>query len=308
MASIAIVGGGIAGLTAGFYLSEKDITIFSDKLGGEYLKGGFKYLHHTHYVEVLVNGLGITYDIEKVDGAILHNRKTFHHPDIFWTNTRLAHDLQMKHWSKTRGDKKFDNRCMDDPTNQNYPRGKIECHTGKVISELIDINESKNRIKLGAIDREDLMNIVEEYDKVIYTIPIDFLIGKKLKYEILHSYKFKYDGYYPFEYLYTPDFDVPFHRLGFDHAYHTVDVEVDGRNFMSELNNTFPFWAKDELGITVTELLDQTQLKGHIAEDCNFEKSIPENVFLLGRYAEFNKRVLFHNVVDRIVENKGLFK
>ena len=133
---VAVIGGGISGLVAVYYvikiLNEK-VDIYTSDLGGEYLKGGLKYIHHTSYTQMLMHDLGIKYRIKKVNGAVCYKDEIYLHPEVFWHGKDIGKEMQMLHWKKTRGYSGIDDSCMNDPWKYNSTKRTETSHSQFVV-------------------------------------------------------------------------------------------------------------------------------------------------------------------------------
>jgi len=85
--NIAVIGGGISGMASILLLKERykksEINLFTDKVGGEYLNGGLKYIHMTDYVLKFLNDFfpNNSFRVSPVSGALFYNGKIYKHPE-----------------------------------------------------------------------------------------------------------------------------------------------------------------------------------------------------------------------------------
>lgn len=336
---IAIIGGGITGLASAFLLSKSghNVVIYSDKLGGDYLKGGLKYIHYTEHVKNLLDMLGIDYGIRKINGAVLTNNadvKGFPEYLYYSNNNLYTSFLQHSYWVKTRGEKDFDSRCMNEPWNYRVELattfGDYDINPEIVVESLVDYTQNLT-FRKGYVRASDILSLIDdkEFDKIIYTIPLGIL---------LQSFYTKYDIYFDvfydnqklyidrfectedynlnkvwWDYLYLPGDElfcyhrISKHKLGFD-------AEYNGKNKLNDLmamdlmRVTFRNFMENEYGINKEAITfnkkNNISLKGHIKKDFDVKKINKmldnNNILLLGRFAEWDKRITFDKVLEKL--------
>lgn len=322
--NIAILGGGISALTAAFMIKNKfddevNIDIISKDFGGDFIKGGFKYMYHTPAVEEIYKQLAIPYELKLMNGALYYNGEIFQYPFCFFNGQVNYNEVQHKYWIKTRNDiGSFDKRCMNDPwslrneikimpTNKDSYVGFL----GKLISEL----KGKMNPIVTNINSQNLIPMLDDgnYEFIIYTIPIKiYLDSVNIRYDensftnkTLKIIKADVEiNKIWWDYLYVIGNDYPFHRISKDVTNGFVDVEINSNNIIDKLNlyeiiENF----MDSIDIDV-ECIDNSMidLKGQITID-NKSFTDVDKIILLGRFAEWNKRITYDKVVDKIKDN-----
>lgn len=310
--------------------SDRNITIYSKDLGGEYLSGGLKFLHATPVMrEFVMEIMNMPAHVEKVNGAIAWERELHQHPEFFWNVPDLGRSIQRHYWKKTRGlmprqpwilsKSTFENVCMNDPWRY---RNEVKLVPQGGIGSLIRNMESRilqNRIHFEYQDIDSLFvqDVTRDSDFVVFTIPLKILgeaygFKPKFEYKPLNITRFYITGGdWPLwmDYIYVPSDKYVFHRISFfrdDSHRLAMDVEVNGdtkdsfepfdhevlcQDVAKFINQFFPFmeyvFSEDHL----------IPVKGHLQNDpAKFE--IPKNVFLLGRYAQWDSRVTFDKVLE----------
>lgn len=327
---IAILGGGIAGMSAAILLVDKvegcDITIYSKDLGGEYLSGGLKYLHATPaMLDFVMNRMRMGVHLEKVNGAVYWDGEIWQHPEWFWylaseaATEHHADEIQRQYALKTRGaDAIFKHTCMNDPWTY---RNEVKLvPNGGGIPSLIKNMEAhirhhdRIRTKIVDVDEELLERLISEYNYVIYTIPIQFL-GKLLCFQAEFEYRplniiryFVIDGDWPIwmDYIYVPSDEFRFHRMSFFKIglQKVIDVETNGQFEGDELDEIIDCDIPSFIRRAFPSLNFAHQhnhrlsVKGQLKSDSKTFQ-IPEHIFLLGRYAQWDSRVTFDKVLGR---------
>lgn len=316
-----IIGGGIAGITAFTMLNRvagvptENIEIYTDRLGGEYLSGGLKYLKMTSKSKKFVEMIyGTDYMIKKVVGAVLVDRRVFEYPSSLYFDDDLG-NIQKKYWDKTRGkDSEFDERCMNNPWSKNsVTELKIIPNDPKGLEDLIGnlirmIPESS--IKYTTVDEHLLRELAGAGNKIIYTIPI-FLLSKYLNTTLtvkntnkeLYLERFRIDNSHAdkiwWDYLYVPDKKYPFHRVSLTNT--IMDFEMNNADYSIREIERFMI---DYVGDFFHKLNSSSfKIKGQIVQDVNmdnFANLLPKNILLLGRFAQFDKRVTWDKVIERM--------
>ncbi len=333
MKKIAVIGFGVTGISAVKYLLSlgikiNQIDVFSKDVGGEYNKGGLKYILHTFNTEKFFDDvIKMDYVIERVNGAVFVGGFVHPFPEFFWYEREIGDEIQKRYWLKTRKSLDgFDTGCMNEPWN--YKNQLKIVPDGDFIQSMVnDIwNANQYIVKKQPIDSEVLAEMINKYDLIIYTIPIHPLFnllgidsGKQEHYESakLTIQRFQINKHKPFwfEYLYVPSFDYSFHRMDFKPSF--IDVEInDSSDDYSQLHqqvskivNTLSHGKVNVLHNTNPSMT--INIKGQIKYDLTdyqILEKIPNNVVLLGRYAEWNKRVTWDKVVSRLFSYKKLFE
>lgn len=324
--NIAVVGGGISGM-ASAYLINKNISgskvtlITNDKnLGGEYDSGGLKYVHFNWASKRFFDQIGIQYSISKVIGAVLYNEIEEPFFEFFYYNKGIGQELQSDYWEKTRGDvtREIDRRCMNDVWSYRNDL-KIEPIGG--IGTAIDI--LKNLLKIECYDiitnynvcPDDINIMLNKYDYIIYTIPVYILLNAfhikynkhKMSYKQLNISSSMVSNYdlrrIWWDYLYVPSAGYKFHRISKGDG--CLYIETNS-NSNGKIENEYSTFMKKHYGIGANiDSKFSVNIKGQISVDNDFTNEInamTDKIVLLGRYAEWNKRITFDKVLERIYD------
>jgi hypothetical protein len=327
MKKIGIIGGGITGMAAALYLSKKginpnNISIYTDNLGGDFAKGGLKYFHYTPYtLNFIKEVLGDKeYEIQKVNGGVLYKGKIESFPD-FLKYHDFGYEIQRMHWQKTRGEESFcvDEKCMNNPWLYNnhlkiVPAGGEGMMMLRMMEKVL---LSCDVAQLKVYSDTEIKNIIDTHDLIIFTTPLSILSRiynfslpeVKLDNKSLKILRYSISGNSNklwWDYVYVPEDIFTFHRVSKTNNPNcfNLDLEVNSDNFnhntidqqfnvfMNSFNNFNPTVYKKEI----------LHIKGHITTDIVDENllNIPKNILLLGRFAQWNKRVTFDKILERL--------
>ena len=321
---VAVIGGGITGISACLYLSQiknmdrMDVHLYSDDVGGNFAKGGLKYLKKTIFTERFLEKIvPLNYKVSSVVGALHYKNHIELFPYFMELDNEIGKRIQKEYWYKTGRDvNKFDDRCMNDVWNYRTEL-KIDFEDGilgfiyKLTNEIL--SEEHCTCYLSYLTGDKLNEIISEYDLVIYTLPLSFLLktlGKHIDIKMdnsdLHIYKFKAEkrirDHVWFDYIYFPHITYPFHRIS--KTLSGFDVEVNGSKggVISGVDDFF----YNNFGHHINQKVELIRMPGQITTDVPDLEIIPDNVVLLGRFAEWNKRITWDNVVESLFENEKI--
>lgn len=344
---IAILGNGVSGLSAAVVLSNnpyiKKIDIISDSInspGGEYIKGGLKYIYDTPDTENFLEQLNLYYEKKKINGALLYEDNIHFYPECMYKFSKSKSlGIQQKYWDKTRGasaaNNNIDYRCMNSPWNNDNNNDislNIIGGTYVFIKTIVDfLNECPivNYIQTN-VDENSVKNILKEYDHIIYTIPFSIfsesILNKKLdlKFKKLFIARFIVDrwvsGNIWWDYLYNISEEYSFHRIScmpIGATDHLLDLEFnnDQSNYENMLIDFIKRYIyKNFSSVNYTpDFVGDISIKGQISNDLyrsnirisEIEDEYP-NISFIGRYAEFDKKITFNKVIKKIymINNK----
>lgn len=237
---------------------------------------------------------------------------------------------------------KFESTCMNEPwVYRNelklIPEGGISGLVEKMMylvrnNNILDLDKKSSlekwafdkrtdgsiSIQIGEISEALLEKIIGDYEHIIYTIPIS-LLGDLYKFKVKFNFRslniIRYcveSGAWPLwmDYIYIPEKIYRFHRVSFfklNSQGLVMDLEVNGTLDESVLgdicDDDVPAFM--DFNFPRTKIIHsqnyQMVVKGHIENsESNFE--IPDNVFLLGRYAQWNSRITFDKVLDTLAQ------
>ncbi len=319
--NIAILGGGVAGMSAAIRLAEEtagEIDLYSNDLGGEYLSGGLKYLHATsHMMNFVMKTMKMAAHIEKVIGAVEVADRIHPHPESFWREPQWGDLVQRDYFTKTRGTKvTFNDTCMNNPFRANSLELKLVPTEGiqTLVVNMQNHIARHSRIKFHKMDINELSlaSIINDYKYVIYTLPIQLLgnqIGYNFDFEFRPLNILRYEafaGVWPLwmDYIYIPSPEYKFHRISLFqlNKSFTIDVEYNGGVDETVSDDVSKFMMQYFPTVGYEEISKyQMKVKGHlVTQKRETPPSIPANVFLLGRFAQWNSRVTFDNVLESV--------
>jgi hypothetical protein len=287
---------------------------------------------------MLKYGMGERIDTKEIRGMVcyLDNDDIYKmdkFPELFHDDSELGKALQDRYWLKTRGSGDVDRKCMNDPWNRTEPEMKIDVNLNQFMFNLISeikSNKNINHVNIN-ITKEHLDDFLSEDEPIIYTIPItlmkDFIgINFDLKNQRVWIARFAYSksSSENYDYIYFPDDPLdsfPFHRLSINHINRTIDFEINDSTYqyiyskhssefiLADLKscinalNEFGFlniYGLEERGIS------KIPIKGQIVDDVagifmDVYLKQKYNLYLVGRYAQWNKRVTYDKAVERIM-------
>lgn len=324
MGRVAILGGGVAGMSAALILSEKgydgQIDLYTDAVGGNYLKGGLKYLHFSAAVVNFVsNILKMDYRLYQVAGSILWKGQIHQYPGWMWYSQLgvsmgegEGKEAQRSYYKKTRGEGAVNTTCMNDPWNfRNHiklvPNGGMKGFVERMAIK----TENAVKIVLGKLDSEKFRDVITRYDMVIYTLPISMLarfLNSAIKFEynslnIIRYEIFSGRGQFWMDYTYVPGPEYRFHRVSIDG--NTLDFEINGELGDEEIDESSvecgKFVFRHFNGVKAKEKGFNTGIPGQLISPSQ-NLSIPKNVVLLGRFAQWDGRMTLDKVIERAGE------
>lgn len=331
MKQVSVIGGGVSGMSAAIAFAEAGykVDIYTTDFGGDYLKGGLKYLHYTndtlHWIK---NVLKMRYSIHRVNGAIFWENEIHAHPEWFWHLAGQDIDprpyiVQEMYWKKTRGNNIFQKTCMNEPWKYRTelkiePNGGIGTMVGLMIDKVQSDGLPYRNIstRYATIEAGKLKEIIRDSEYVVYTIPIDPLaelmnIKINFEYRPLNIIRYKvHSGLHRtwWDYIYVPSEHCQFHRMSFLKLFEAnyFDLELNGDSKEGHIKNMADGIFQVQAEILAPNLkfgfdkVHQMKIKGHLTGSSDLHNRIPKNVFLLGRYAQLNPRVTFDKVLERL--------
>jgi hypothetical protein len=308
---IFIIGGGISGLICANVLSKynANIAIYEPgEIGGEFLTGGLRYIHHTKNMENFLDKNDIIYGDYKISGGILLRNKVYPYPKFLKCLDKSdAIRIQNDHYRKTRkmepGD--FGSQAMNDPANSKS-RYALRCDLEQLIRVLKNkCNIIKNKLIKIVSNKAYFDNgVAKEFDYIILTIPL-WITKRIVDFEIPFSAAMNLnivlvdvvnDIYAKWDYVYTPYTPSnSIHRISSEGDGYAVEISgtLDENNLHSDLNFIF----KD--GWCIKDY--RKNLRGHLLP-IEGEINVPNNMALLGRYACWQPRMTVDVTLDKAIE------
>ena len=311
MKRIIVIGGGISGLVCANVFRKRgaDVEVFEpNEVGGEFLTGGLKYIHHTDLVENFFDDNKVIWGDYKVKGGILLRGAVRPYPKFLNCISKDdAIRIQNDHYRKTRKMEPgaFGVTAMNEPANAKS-RKALRCDFPELIKRLASgVKITKSSLNKVISNKAFFSNGRSfEFDGLILTIPlwiikriVDFqvpgAVAMNLSIAIVKSVR---DLYANWDYVYTPYTPSNcVHRISHDDEGYAVEVsgELDERDLHSDLN----FLFKD--GWYMKRL--RTNLKGHLLP-IEGEIITPNNVALVGRFAAWEPRMTVDVTLERAYE------
>lgn len=301
MKKAIIIGGGISGLVCAHTFSKYDgvdVDVYeSSEIGGEFLAGGLKYIHHTKMMERLFDELDILPGDYRIKGGILLRGEVRKYPQFLKELDKPdAIRVQNDHYRKTRrmepGD--FGSQAMNDPANAKSKKA-LRCDFREMITALASRCKITKASLISVVGNRLFFDnaTVREFDYLVLTIPlwivkqithyeIPSAVAMNLNIAIVRSVR---DPYMPWDYVYTPYTPADcIHRISPDEGSYAVEAngELNERSLHSDLNFLFKDgWRMESI---------RKNLKGHLLP-LDGEIKTPENVALLGRFAAWEPRM-----------------
>jgi hypothetical protein len=329
---VVVVGGGVSGLLAGYVLNKAQgfdtMVIEANAPGGDFLKGGLKYIHKTPLMTSLLIDLGLAFTNHRVRGAILLKEEIKPYPGAFASMSRQdATRIQADHYRKTRRVEPdaFARRSMNDPDSAG-PRWSLTCDPGEFVRSL------HNRVRLvqdqvmrshnpatGQSFLEGKSGVMYRYDYVIWTTPhwvTERVVSSDSRYRLgnaismklnIVSIEAKGDKYARWDYVYTPYTPEDLvHRISQRDGHY--DCEFNGlwpdkdQVMTDRITTEMNFLFNDGWAIATEPIRG---IPGHLLPMREKDK-IPDNARFLGRFSEWDPRattdVVFQKLQDLLQE------
>jgi hypothetical protein len=312
MKKLVIIGGGIAGLVCSYVMNRVkglEVTVLEPgEVGGEFLSGGLKYIHHTQSMENLFDELDLPWSHFVVKGGILLRGVVRQYPNYLREIGReQAARIQRDHYRKTRRIEPgpYSSKAMNDPAAVG-PKKALRCHFPEFIESMA---------KGVDIVQESCLHIGEDFlitnkgrtiffDYAVLTAPLWVIknmvswhvpssVAMELNIAIVEPRK---DRFYQWDYVYTPYTPgSSIHRLSPDGNDYAVEAngQLDYVDFINDLN----FLFSDGWHIKTMK----NGLKGHLLP-LSSQPEPPKNISLLGRFACWDTRMTVDVVMEHAIE------
>lgn len=331
---IVILGSGISGLCAATILKQKDPVLIGEIIGGDWIAGGLKYIHHSDSVLRLLDEMGYgTVEIYNVKGGVFLDGKLIKFPI---KDKELARMIQVKHYLKTRYGRNFIKLdipydCMN---NLGGNDKSVKLDSGEFINKILDSVRER-----GIINNKIVwVNFIKKYlllddgrklkfDEVISTIPLPILskmsegiyFPEDMEYKKTIIFKFCVldseikDGnrhWKNWDYIYTPETQngLVYRISSYNKRKNIFHAEVSSSCIdphddfqhthlcvMEELSDIFRCDIK---------MFEISIIKGHILKGDRYIE-IPDYVHFLGRYSSWNPRETVDKVVEKCYKLEG---
>jgi hypothetical protein len=310
MKKIIIIGGGISGLICATVFSRRgaNVTVYEpNKIGGEFLTGGLKYIQQTSIMEKFLDSVGVVWGDYNIKGGILLRGEVRKYPQFLkkldkGDAIRVCGD----HYRKTRRMEpgSFGSQAMNDPANSKSKKA-IRCDFEELISVLSNNCKIVKSSLVAVVGNKAFFDnsTKVDFDYMVLTIPL-WIIKRVTNYEIPDSVAMKLniaiiecvrDHYAKWDYVYTPYTPADcIHRLSPDEGNYAVEAngDLDDESLHSDLN----FLFKD--GWYMKSLREN--LKGHLLP-LDGEIKVPNNVALVGRFAAWEPRMTVDVTLERAI-------
>lgn len=324
MKRIFVIGGGITGLVCAnvFKKYGADVVVYEQNtLGGEFLTGGLRYIHHTIAMEKFMEDMEQIWTDYRIKGGILLKGKVEKYPSYLSEMPKdEAYRIRCDHFKKTRlmmpGD--FGAQGMNDPSSTK-PSTALRCDFESFIKNMASRVKVVKAGLIKIIGNKAFFNnsTVGNFDYIVLTIPlwvvngiVDFeipdAVAMKLNIAIVNGAKILYsksdgstalrDPYLGWDYIYTPYTPSDcIHRISYSDDGYAVEFngDYDGERLYSDLN----FLFKD--GWEMVRI--RKNLRGHLLP-LDGKLKLPENMALLGRFAAWEPRMTVDVVLDKSIE------
>ncbi len=302
---IVIIGGGVSGLVAAWVfqrMGKRSVVLEPGSLGGDFLRGGLKYIHKTNSMVEMFDGLGLAWSDYTVRGGALLRGKVEPWPHCLDSmGEDEASRIQSDHYRKTRRaePKEFGEKSMNDPSARKGARRAIRCDFHAMVKALA----ARTRVIPHAVtkinSKEGLVQLTDGnsywYDKLVVTIPMwitrtiaDFWVPEGVAMKLnLAQVSPKRHTYAKWDYVYTP------YTPG--DCIHRLSPYEDGytMEFNGELTDIIHRKLFQDLAFLLPDgyLLNRVipNLKGHLLP-LPEKPDWPDNVAPLGRFATWNPR------------------
>lgn len=304
MAQVVIVGGGVSGLVASYVCAQaghKAIILEPHALGGDFLKGGLKYVHRTPAMVRLFDDLGVPHSDYAVRGGILLRGEVRPYPKCLQkVSKQEAERIQADHFRKTRRTEpgRFGAKAMNDPAAQRLSRRAIRCDFAEFIKALGARAEIRKR-SVQAISSVESRLLLDDgswlpYERLISTLPLwvvremcDFYVpqGMAMSLNLIQVSPLR-DRFAKWDYVYTPYTPGDaVHRLSPRDSGYSVEANGDWERIERKVLDDLAFLFPDGFAIDGVA----KGVKGHLL-DLQEQPAWPANVHPLGRFARWDPR------------------
>jgi hypothetical protein len=329
---IIILGGGIAGLLAAYAFRRFKPTLIegSAKLGGAYTSGGLKYIHDTPEIRQLLDELQLPYAPYRPQGRLWLDGTMYPHPEtLALLSEELRHEIQFKHWTKTRGTEQgFRPDCMNDPLGSH---SALRCDHDELLRRLEQaVRGAGCEVRLGnhvtGIEEIDLKGAVHlkagqsicsmNFDALVPTLPLGMLSklapwaglppadATRLAIFKLEINSTRNRGQHAWEYAYTPRVKwvsrlvhpEP-HRIIAEAPLFLLQSEVHGFTTPETFGQTIANIVRDEVNIDAS-FVSANLIQGHL-RPLDKELNWPDGWHPLGRFAQWDSRATADKVYAR---------
>ncbi len=313
MAKVVIVGGGVSGLVASHILSKShDVTVIeAGDVGGEFLKGGLKYIHRTDEMIALFDQLDVPWSEYTIQGGIMLQGEVKPYPRCLSGMPRATSErIQADHFRKTRRTEpaRFGAKSMNDPMAARESRRALRCDFQAFVQELAKSARITKRAvtQISTIENRLLLSdgAFVSYDRLILTIPLwvirqmcDFYCpqGMAMSLNLVQVDPMK-DPYAQWDYVYTPYTPAgAVHRFSPRDTGYSVEANGDWDKIEKSVKDDLGFLFPGGYAINKLDL----GLKGHLIELSDPPKW-PENVVPLGRFAKWDPRATTDTTLEDV--------
>jgi hypothetical protein len=275
------------------------------ELGGDFLKGGLKYIHRTDEMVALMGDLKLVFSNYSIRGGILLKGDVQPYPKALEEMPRdQARRIQFDHYRKTRRQEPtaFAERSMNDPENVAAKRA-IRCDFGAFIQGLAG-QAKVVRGRLARIEPERVITMngnSHDYDYLVLTIPL-WVIRQVSYFPLPEAHamslnlirlKPRGDPFAKWDYVYTPYTPAD--------AIHRVSHNGEGV-YTCEMNGVYdPIASGSDLNFIFKDGYEPLHcingLNGHLLP-LTERPEYPDNVVALGRFAKWDPRSTLDVVLD----------
>jgi hypothetical protein len=301
MKRVIIVGGGMSGLVANYVFNQYegvDVKVLElGDVGGDFLRGGLKYIHRSEEMTAMMGDLKMVYSNFTIRGAIMLRDEVRPYPKVLEEmDAASALRVRYDHYRKTRRQEpgEFGEKAMNDPESVSSRRA-IRCD----FPTLVKLLAERATVVKGQLARILHDKIITSngnshpFDYLVVTIPLWVL--REVAYFPLpeaHAMRMNLarvrpigDPFARWDYVYTPYTpEDAIHRVSHNgEGVYTCEINgvYDAIKAASDLNFIFKDGYEP---LSITE-----GLKGHLLP-LPFRPDFPIHIAPLGRFAKWDPR------------------
>ena len=302
-----ILGTGVAGLTAGYF--NKDSTIIGKELMGQ-MNGDFSL--GPRLLQFDSNLLDICIELFGPNNVVIKNIKIGYIIDSAICDT-LNQDFKLKYSEITRNTKKIKSSFLSGGKNQIAViiiNNNFDNSYTILLQKIIDILNDRKQIIIDDVDKillnkDTVVTDCEEYkyDTLYNTIPLNIFNKLTEPYSIFQKDIFELGC----KYFYKTNFDnVQDIESSKEFKYlYSVDGLWTRKTYFSDDNyivyETINKYSQKE--IDGNRIIEQKTIPIQIMKNINFKEY--DNIFFIGRYAQWTHKIKINEIIKRILELKN---
>ena len=309
MKQVLVIGGGVSGLVSGYVFNQYDgvevKVIEAGSVGGDFLKGGLKYIHRTDEMIAMLSDLKLVYSGYGIRGGILLHGEVQPYPKILDELPRdQVQRIRYDHYKKTRRQEPddFADKSMNDPEGVASKRA-IRCDFPAMVEGLAS-RVQVIRAQLARVNPDHIITgngNKHPFDYLVLTIPL-WIIRQVAYFPLPEAHAMSLnlvrvrsqdDPFARWDYVYTPYTPGDsIHRVSHNgEGLYTCESNgiYDAIRSGSDLNFIF------KAGYEPVGLVEG--LNGHLLP-LSERPDYPKNIAALGRFAKWDPRSTLDVVLD----------